>query len=774
MRTTTIAIALVAALAACKGKSDRESAQVTSGERAAPMSPGVGMGSGGDGYDESGGTGTAMALEEGKMGAKSDRAEGRYKMRRSNDAAMVAQEQEKENADPSAIAPPGGSESTARAWFPETFLFQPLVVTDDAGAATVSVRVPDRLTGWRVLALAHARTGAQGGAVTRFQSALPTYVDLIVPDALVRGDVVRLPIQLVNTTDAPVATVLTTEVKNATLSGGAGPRTIPAQGSLVEYVRLTADRAGTIELRASLRGGDALVRTIEVAPRGQPIVTTRSGTLAAPRTLAITGPAGSDPATDKVRLSVFPGALALLRSELGVCTARSGVADNAYALLLGGKASALLTALGDQADPEALRALAIVTSQRAIRDARTLDVERATLLTEAAVAHTGNPVVVRLGERAAAYLAENQRPDGTFGGGAGWTLQRVLVATADATRAVNAATATTPARQRAMNVTVRATTAFERNLAAVEDGYTAAAILASGAVQGTNVETLRALVRKAIATSDDGAKYLAAGEGVVRADGAVPARAEATGLAVLALAGDPQAPLADLGATLLGSYDPVVGWGDGRANLVAMRAVLELFKDPVPADVTITLTMDGTPVASGVLARDKQKEVLVLGGPAPGLAGAHTWQVTAEPAVPGLGYALALHAWVPWQAETRATGLALDAPGAFAGAVGKPVDVALRAIGPSGVPIHIHHALAAGVQVDTPSLDALVGSGVIERYVTSTGAVDLYIASLYPGQVVSASYRVVPTLGGTLQSGASWIEGAGATFHVPPAIWTVK
>ena len=51
-----------------------------------------------------------------------------------------------------------------------------------------------------------------------------------------------------------------------------------------------------------------------------------------------------------------------------------------------------------------------------------------------------------------------------------------------------------------------------------------------------------------------------------------------TALAVLALSGVKDAPLADLGTTLLGGYSIQLGWGDGRANLVAMQAVLSLFQ----------------------------------------------------------------------------------------------------------------------------------------------------------------------------------------------------
>src|SRR5262249_9114212 len=156
-----------------------------------------------------------------------------------------------------------------------------------------------------------------------------------------------------------------------------------------------------------------------------------------------------------------------------------------------------------------------------------------------------------------------QRPDGTFAGATGWTLQRLLVVTAEATRAVAAAHATTAERQRAMQVQTRAASAFARNAGQVTDGFTAAAILASGAVDAELADVLRTRVRAAIKPSDDGATYLEVEPGVVRSDGATPTRVEATALAVLALDGAPgsAAPLADLGTTLLGAYSIAGGWG---------------------------------------------------------------------------------------------------------------------------------------------------------------------------------------------------------------------
>jgi hypothetical protein len=709
-------------------------------------------------------------LDEGKLGKKEaerdkkDAGDGELDTKVGDKAAAAKQ--------PARNEPASGKETVTRSWFPETFLFEPLIVTDDAGEASVDVRVPDRLTTWRVLALGHTRTGAQAGATTSFLGTLPTYVDPIVPKRLIIGDEVRMPIQMVNTTTAPVTATLELAAEHAKLAGGGGTRTVPAQGSLVEYAALTADHPGAARVRIGLGSTDAVLRAIDVAPAGKPITVTRSGTLAAPRTLTIEGPAGSDPATDRVRLLAFPGALAILRSELGISTARSGTADDAYALLLAGKATALLAALGDQADPAAIRELSIVTTQRAVRHARSLDVDSASLLVEAALAHVDNPVLARLGERAAAYLADSQRPDGTFAGGDGWTLQRVLVATAEATRAVASSSATVAERQRAQRVLVRAGGAFERNFDHVEDGYTAAAILATGAIRGALADKLRTRVRDALKASDDGAKYLDVPEGVVRTDGLVPSRAEATALAVLALGNDPK--VADLGATLLAGYGLDRGWGDGRANLACMRAVLELFKTPIPPDVKITLTMDDKPIVFGVLSRDKLRDVLPLDADAPGLGGSHVWKVTAEPAVPGLGFSLAIRGYVPWPTETTRGGLELALPPAIAATVGKPTEIALTAIAPSGIELHVEQALPAGVQVDRPSLEALVSAGTIASFEVADGKVELVVSPLSPGHTFAAKYRVIPTLAGKLHAGASTIRAGTNEFHVPPALWTIN
>ncbi|WP_375770497.1 hypothetical protein NR798_06260 [Archangium gephyra] len=675
-------------------------------------------------------------------------------------------------------APPAEAPATpGRAWFPETFLFEPLVVTDASGSASVPVKVPDRLTNWRVLALAHSRSGAQAGAVSGFAGTLPTYVDPVLPPFLRAGDVVRVPVQVVNTTGTPVTRPLKVEAQGAAVEGGSRTVTVPAAGSVVEYVTVRAAQPGPVTLRASLGGTDSVVRTFDVWPTGRPVAETHGGTLAAPRTLELAGAEDAVAGSERVRLLVFPGALGVLRAELSAASGRGGVAEDGYALLLAGRAPELLKSLGATADAESLKHMSALAGQRVLRAGRAPDVATAALLAEAALAHPDNPVLARLGERLSGQVASAQRPDGTCQGADGWTLQRLLVATAECTRAVRAGAGSEAGRRRASGFGARVAGAFERYVARVQDGYTAAAILASGGVSGTVRDALRKQVREAIRSRQDGSVYLPVGAGVVRADGRVPSEAEATALAVLALVDDKEAPLADLGTSLLADYRPERGWGDGRANLVGLQAALALFKEPLPSQVRVVLERDGKVVTEGTFDAKALREVLALEGAAAGSAGKHSWTVRAEPAVPGLGFSLTLGAYVPWRASETGRGLELSVKGPAEVKVGMPAEVTVQAASPAGMALTLRQGLPAGVQVDRASLDALVSQGKVTSYEVEDGAVSLELPPRGVAEPFSARFRVVPTLAGSLQAGASSLTPVNVpeqVFHVPPATWAVR
>ncbi|MCK6552691.1 hypothetical protein L6R52_43110, partial [Myxococcota bacterium] len=594
---------------------------------------------------------------------------------------------------------------------------------------------------------------------------------------LVAGDEVELPIQVVNTTEAKISKVLRVSVSGAALAKGAGAIEVPPLASIVEPVRIKAQRPGEVTLSASIGDADAVTRTFDVVPSGRPLVERRGGTLAAPRSLDVELPPDVDPEATTARLLVFPGALAILRTELASALARSSLADDAYALRLAGRAPELLAKLGGEADPKALRELGIVAGQRALRATRVPDPLTAALFAEGALAHPDAPVLARLGERLATTLARSQRPDGTFSGGDGWTLQRLMVATAECLRALGGASADPKAKARFDRARVSAEGAFERNRPRIEDGYTAAAILASRAVDGALADELRKIVRDEVRQDADGARTLPVEAGVVRADGSVPSEIEATALAVLALTGDAAstAIVADLGARLLSAYDPGRGFGDGRTNLVALDAVLTLFRDPLPSKVTVSLTFDDRVVATGILEGAKLRETLALDAPLPRAAGRHTYGVVAEPAVPGLGFSLALRAFAPWKVMPATEGieLAIEPPSDVQ--VGRASELVVTAALPPGQAATIDVALPAGVDVEAPGPLALaLGASEVTAFHAADGSVRLEVAPRSPGQVFSTKLRVIPTLRGTLRSTASSVTVGAATHWVPPTTWTVR
>lgn len=663
-----------------------------------------------------------------------------------------------------------------RAWFPETFLFEPLLVTDASGHAEMTVKVPDRLTSWRVLALAHSRQGGQAGAAASFLGTLPIYVEPVTPPFLYAGDEVRLPIQIVNTTDQPVSAPLLLSATGASLAAVGGAVQVPAGGDVVQYATLSTRVPGTATVRVAMGTTDAIERAIPVQPAGERHVISRGGTLATARTSTLEGPADTLPGTESLRLRVFPGALGLLRAELSAAPGRGGIAEDAYLLSLVGTAPALLRALGEVPDGPRIRELSLLATQRLMRHARAPSAEVATLLAEGALAHPDSPVLARAGERLAAQVAQSQRPDGTCQAQTGWTLQRLLVATADCVQVVRRSTASAAARQRAaaVAVAVKASGAFERNAGRINDGYTAAAVLASGAVQGTVAEALTKQVLEHLQTAADGSKYLEVSPGVVRADGVAPSTYEATALAVLALQKNPA--VADLGTWLMAGYSASWGWGDGRANLVALRAALELFREPVPAGVRVTVERDGQPMAEGTLDAAALKDVLTVDAPAAGSVGAHEWTVKAEPPVPGLGYSLQVVAFTPWKApESGGVFLTTTLPASLS--VGQPADVLLSAALPAGTPMALVLPLPAGVQADAPSLDALISSGQVTRYERQDGQLELHLPPQVPGSVFGATVRVVPTLAGKLQAGPPTLapEGQpGLAKRFAPMTWSVR
>ena len=319
--------------------------------------------------------------------------------------------------------------------------------------------------------------------------------------------------------------------------------------------------------------------------------------------------------------------------------------------------------------------------------------------------------------------------------------------------------------------------AFERYASQISDGYTAAALLASGGVKGALAETLRAQVIAALEVQPDGSRLLPVAEGVQRADGFAPSTLEATALAALALKDKADPGLvADLGAAVLGGWRPGAGWGDGATDRVALQAVIALFDAPLPDAVTITLSRDGEAVARRDLDASALRDLVVLEAPAAAGPGLHSWTIAADPPVAGLGFQLDLQSWVAWPEAAPTTGLELQAPAPVGLRLGQRGLLDLTAAAPAGQALVLDQGLPAGVQVDSAPLEALVMHGTLSRYRIADGSLHLEINPLAPAETLRLRLPVTPTLSGRLLGGATTLMVAGRddlALTLPPVAWTI-
>ena len=760
---------LAAAMAACMARPESESpAAVSVSEGANEIAPKADMA-----FDEE--------RKEARPGGRKKRKSGRARTRGvgglgraqaslapAPSAELVALDDAPEEQDAEAPTP-------ARSWFPETFLFAPTVATDEGGAATLTVTVPDRLTTWRILAMAHDRRGGRGGTVATFDSVLPTYVDPVLPDALIAGDRIELPVMVVNTTDKPVERTLLAQARGAGLLDGREKVKLGPQRSVVRYIPVEVKQPGSLMLSLSLSGADKVERQVKVRPRGRPVRVERTGALADVVDLNIPLPKETRSESIEVGLTVFPGALALVRSELSSSLRRDGVIDAAYALRVAGTARPLIERLGGKIDPTELRKVRLRAGQTLLRAARRPSAEVALVLAHGAGAHPKDPLLGRLADRMAQQIATLQRPDGTFNFGSGWSLQRVVVATAEGIGAL-AAVADDEAGQRLLKgAKLRAEGAFERYIDAVKDPFTAAAILSVDGVRGALAEKLRGRVREGL-TGKTQAR-LSVDKGVVGIDGYRPSTAHATALAVLALLDDPksQDKLPGLGNTLLARYSASSGWGSGRANLAALRAVSALFKDPLPERVSVQLLNGDEPVVQTLLAGPQRTERHEARAWAPKAVGRPNWRVVADPPVPGLAFSVVVDYRVPWRPAPQA-GVTLQAEVPKVLKVGEPAKVVLVADGPRGARLQVRYALPAGVTPMQSDLSALVAENKIERFSVDAGGVTLSFARRRPGTAAKAELRVVPMFAGQLQAEASEVSMTSrpnAKVFVAPKTWRI-
>lgn len=699
-------------------------------------------------------------------------------------ASAASDEPEPASAAEKAPADAGPEPAAVRAWFPESFLWVPILQTGAAGMSTLPFTVPDTLTTWRVLALGQTRQGSQGGATHTFLSTLPAYVDVAAPLSLRVGDVVDMPVQVVNQADEPLRGSLAVTVTGGAGQGG-GAVNVTAWGSSASTVRTTANHAGTLVVEASLNGNgesiDTVRKTVNVTPVGRPITQSRAGSLAGPRTVTFDEVGNS--VDGSVAITVFPGALSVLRSEIALAGGRGGdVGAAAYAWRISQSAGPLIA--DKEVDAAAARDLGLVALQRLMRVTRSAGSDPGGVaiaaLALAGLGHSeGDGLHAHLASRMRDLVAQAQQPDGLWSLGSGYGLDDQLIVSARYLWALQQSEAMASTESSTVKgARLRFSGALERFADRLTDPYVAAWALASGGAEGLDGELRAKLlktVQDALVKNADGSLRLDPTLGVSSMQVLGSSTAEATAVALLAVQGEaPDAEtvtrIADLATGVLGRWSPGAGFGGGWAGLTALPALAGAMGGDIPDSVTIQLFADDVPVGQGALD-PKQKHAPVLLS-VPGAA--HTLRVEATPAVPGLAFTAVATSWVPWTAQAP-RGLELRVTPPSNPRLGARDTLQLDISGPTGVTADVDIALPAGVDMgDVTALTAALASSGTGSATTEEGALHLRGVTLQNG-LWSVALPVTTTLAGSLQSGASLVTlSDGETFAALPSTWVVR
>ncbi len=104
-------------------------------------------------------------------------------------------------------------EPRVREFFPETFVFEPALITDYDGKARLPLTMPDAITTWRITTFGSSAKGELGSILAQLRVFQDFFVDIDLPVALTQGDEISIPVALYNYLpgDQEIKLVLQTE-----------------------------------------------------------------------------------------------------------------------------------------------------------------------------------------------------------------------------------------------------------------------------------------------------------------------------------------------------------------------------------------------------------------------------------------------------------------------------------------------------------------------------------------------------------------------------------
>ncbi len=223
-------------------------------------------------------------------------------------------------ADAAAPAGMGGGAGAApevriRQYFPETLFWNPAVITDARGRATLEVPMADSITTWRLTAMGSSPAGLLGSVTAPLRVFQDFFVDIDFPVSLTQNDEVAVPIAVQNWMDESQRVRLVVEREPWFELLEETPEKVLAISSREvrgASFRIRVKEIGFHKLTVKAYGSkmsDAVRREVEVVPDGRRIETSLNDRLEGNVRRAVEIPEGAIPGSANILVKIYPGFL---------------------------------------------------------------------------------------------------------------------------------------------------------------------------------------------------------------------------------------------------------------------------------------------------------------------------------------------------------------------------------------------------------------------------------------------------------------------------------
>ncbi|HEY3739906.1 MAG TPA: MG2 domain-containing protein [Bryobacteraceae bacterium] len=219
-----------------------------------------------------------------------------------------------------------GALSTPRVrdYFPETLYWQPELITDSSGHASLHVKLADSVTTWHVAVIGSTLDGHIAEASTDVRAFQPFLVDLDVPPVLTASDEISLPVPIRNYLDRAQKVAVTAKVSPELrlVDPVRQPGLVASSSSSNAVLTLRAEAAAkNARVRLTAIGSsasDAIEKPVAIHPDGERKVYSVSSVVESGRGLPLPIGANAIAGTIQGAVKIYPSLLARILESIEV------------------------------------------------------------------------------------------------------------------------------------------------------------------------------------------------------------------------------------------------------------------------------------------------------------------------------------------------------------------------------------------------------------------------------------------------------------------------